>query len=547
MSGIINKWDREAEVVVIGSGGSGLTAAIVAHDHGAKVAVIERSDKVGGETILSGGMIWIPLNHHQGEIGISDSRDEAVAYVKRIAAGRMPDALIETYIDSGPKMVHHIEERTPVKFKPSLFPDYHSELYGGKPGGRTLEPELFNTKQLGDWAKKLRPAPTTLGAPMTLGELKGWNGFINPQNIPFDLIRQRMGQGLVGMGVALIAALLKGCLDRGIEIVLETRGRRLVIDDGRIRGLEGEQKGQRFSIKATKGVILACGGFEWNEDLKVRFLSGEFIRPLSPPFSEGDGLNMAMQARAKLACMSDAWWFPVIQVPGEEYEGRPMSRGGVYTRTLPHSIVVNRKGRRFTDEACNYNDLGKAFLTFDPVAYDYPNIPAWIIFDQNHKDKYSLEGMMPGDPAPDWVTRADTLTELARKVGIDPGGLEATVERFNKFAMEGVDGDFHRGENPHDRWHGDPDHKPNPNLGPVEKAPFYSLQIYLGALGTKGGPMVNTQGQVLSIFDEVIPGLYAAGNVMPPVTGPGYSGAGCSIGSGMTWGYIGGGHAAMQK
>jgi hypothetical protein len=214
---------------------------------------------------------------------------------------------------------------------------------------------------------------------------------------------------------------------------------------------------------------------------------------------------------------------------------------------MPHSIIVNRRGVRFVNEAQNYNDLMKPFFTFDPLAYDRPNIPAWIILDQQYLERYALLTFMPGQKPPEWLPRASTLAELAATLGIDASGLESTVARFNRFAVEGRDPDFHRGESLYDRFYGDPDHAPSANLGTLEKPPFYALQVHPGAIGTKGGTRVTPDGQVLRVDGEPIPGLYAAGNVMAGVTGPGYPGAGATIGAGMTFGYIAGTHAARQR
>jgi len=236
-----------------------------------------------------------------------------------------------------------------------------------------------------------------------------------------------------------------------------------------------------------------------------------------------------------------------VVVPGEEYDGRPLSRGDFAIRSLPHSILVNRRGQRFVNEAHNYNDMMKPFFTFDPVSYDRPNLPAYLVVDQSFRDRYMLMTLLPGMPSPPWLPQAPSLDELARKIGVDPEGLAATAQRFNGFAREGVDRDFRRGESAYDHFYGDPDHRPNPNLGTIEKAPFYALEVFPGSIGTKGGPRVDADAQVLRVDGAPIRGLYAAGNVMAGVTGPGYPGAGSTIGTAMTFGYLAARHAAAQK
>ena len=526
-------WDQETDVVVVGSGGSGLTAAILARDQGARVLVLERSDKVGGTTAVSGGGLWIPLNHHMPELGASDSREEALTYCRRLTAGRAPDELVETFVDTGHQMLRYLEERTPVRFRAATLPDYQSEMEGAKAGGRTLDPEMFEVKELGEWAEKLRPSPLMF-VPLTIDE--ALKAIAKPAGTPVQAIVERMKKGLVASGNALIGRLLKGCLDRGIPILLETRARQLIREDGRVAGLRAERAGADVFVRARGGVVLACAGFEWNPELWDRFLPGPITHHCSPPYNEGDGLLMAAELGADLANMSEAWLYPGAVVPGEEHEGHPVSRWVIGERTLPHSILVNRFGQRFCNEGANYNDMAKAFHHFDAGTYGFRNIPCWSIMDSQYRAKYPILTVMPRDPDPEWLTKDGALDGLARQLGIDPGGLLAAVERFNGLARQGRDDDFGRGESRYERWLGDPDH-PHPNLGAIEQPPFYALPIHVAAAGTKGGPRTNARG-------EVIPGLYAAGNVMAGVSGPGYYGGGGTIGLGMTWGYICGINAA---
>lgn len=538
MASVARKWDLEADVVVVGSGGSGLTAAILAHDQGAQVVVLERSGFVGGTTAVSGGALWVPLNHHLAEAGLQDSREEAVTYCKLLTAGRAPDELVEAFVDTGHKMVRYLEERTPVRFKLWMMPDYHPEKKGAKMGGRSIEPEVFNTRELGEWAAKLRPAPIYF-LPLSLQELMfQYQAHLKPQNIPAELIAQRMEEGMVGCGNALVGRLLKGCLDRGIRILLETRGRELVREGGRVVGLWAERQGGGLLVRARGGVILASGGFEWNDELKARFLPGPVSHPNSPPSNEGDGLIMAAEVGAALGNMSEVWGSPAAAVPQEEYEGRQLNRLVVPERMCPHTIMVNRRGQRFANEGASYNDLGKVFNDFDPVAFEYRNQPAWAIFDSQYRERYPVVTVMPGDPDPEWLARDETLEGLARRVGIDPQGLVETVQRWNGFVREGRDPDFERHQFPVDF------EAPHPSLGTIERPPFYALPVYQGTLGTKGGPVTNARGEVLNVRGEVIPGLYAAGNVMASVSGPGYYGGGGTIALGMTWGYICGINAA---
>lgn len=539
------QWDLETDVLVIGTGGAGLTAALAANAAGAKVAIIEKTNLVGGTTAVSGGVLWVPCNHHMPAVDIPDSRSEAVSYARRLADGRSDEQLLELYIDTAPVMLRFIEDTTPLSFTAlPRYPDYHPEFEGGKPGGRSLDPGLFDTNSLGEWKSKLRKSPIFGMTAMSVNEATDWGVFSKPLELPFELLAERYKKGLVCYGAALVGSLLRGLLDKGIEPMLGVRASELVVDDGKVVGLEAERDGKPMTIRAKNGVILASGGFEWNKELNAQFLGGQLTHPNSPPSNTGDGLKMAMSVGADLGNMSEAWWCPSVVVPGEEYDGVQLNRGDFAIRSLPHSIIVNRSGKRFVNEAQNYNDLMKPFFAFDPMDYERPNLPAHLVIDQSFVDKYALVTAVPGMPVPEWLVRADTLEELAAKIGVDGTNLAATVARFNGFAAEGVDADFRRGESLYDHFYGDPDNAPNPNLGAIEKAPFYALQVHPGAIGTKGGAKVDTNGQVVGVDGAPIGGLYAAGNVMAGVTGPGYPGAGSTIGTAMTFGYIAGSHAA---
>jgi 3-oxosteroid 1-dehydrogenase len=530
------------DVIVVGSGGAALVAAIRAHDAGARVTILERSEYVGGTTAVSGGGIWIPQNHHMADIGAKDSRAEALAYCLRLSAGRSRPELIETFIDRGPDVIAWLEEHTPLRLQAMSWPDYHPEFDGGTQSGRMLEPVLHDRTRCGDWASRIRPAPI-LSVPITLEESTvDWQPAYFPERIDMAAVTDRMQRGIVACGQALIAALLEGCLARGIEIRLGTRARRLERDGGAVTGVVAEGEGGELTL-AAGAVVLATGGFEWNEELRNQFLVGPLTHPNSPPINEGDGLIMAMEAGAALGNMIEAWWYPAASIPGEEYDGRPLARFVGTERTAPHSIMVNRAGRRFVDEAANYNDMQKAFYDFDANTFSYRNMPCWVVFDSQYRSRYSVLSCRPSDPDPSWLHVARTLEELGAAVGIDPIALRDTAEQFNRYVAQGRDADFGRGDSAYDRFNGDPS-APHPNLGTVDKGPFYALPVYPGAVGTKGGPVVNERAEVVDVRGDPIPGLYAAGNVMANPAGPAYFGGGCSIGTGIVWGFLAGEGAA---
>ncbi len=536
-----DRWDREVDVVVLGSGAAGLPAAILAHDSGAKVLLLEKAPQLGGTTGISGGMPWVPLNKHMAEVEVTDSREEALTYIRRLTMGKHPDdALLDVYVDTAAEMIDYLETHTPMAmYAPTFFADYYGDMPGGKPRGRSIEGLPFDASQLGEWAEKLRRSP--IFPPMTMEE-----GGLDPAGLDFNMIAERYEKDVRTMGGALVASLFKGLLDRGVETLLETAGRELVLNaSGEVIGIRAEREGRDFYAGARRGVVIATGGFEWNRELVKAFLKGEVTHPLTPPYNEGDGLIMAMEAGASLGNMSEAWWYPAMRDPTMEYDGKPLNHlgGG---RMMAGSIIVNKHGKRFVNEGVTYMDLPKSFYVFDQVAQEFPNLPpVWMIFDRTVKDKAVIITMMPGEDAPDWVDQAPTLRELAKKIGVDADGLEATVERFNRFAAEGVDPDFHRGTFHFEGFtQGGAD--PSINLGPIEQPPYYAQPIYYGTLGTNGGPRINEHAQVKNHHGGIIPGLYCAGNAAAGVFGPAYPGGGATIGPAMTFGYLAGKAVAQE-
>jgi succinate dehydrogenase/fumarate reductase flavoprotein subunit len=362
------------------------------------------------------------------------------------------------------------------------------------------------------------------------------------------VIDERRRLNLRGLGQALIGGLLKACLDREVPIMTGSPAIELVRSGDAVIGIRAQREGRDYFVKTRKGVILATGGFEWNRDLVTAFLRGPLEGPASPPENEGDGLLMAMEAGAALGNMSEAWWMPTIPIPGETVRGKPLNRICLSERTLPGSILVNARGRRFVNEAANYNDIGRAFHTFDPLTFAFANTPAWLIFDDAFFKKYPVAGYLPGSPTPEGLIHTGkTLRALAEDIGVEPAQLEATVARFNQHAVKGEDPDFERGVSAYDCYNGDRTlPRPFATLGTIEKTPFRAMRLVSGALGTKGGPKTNTSAQVLNARGRPIPGLYAAGNAMAGSTGMVYGGAGGTLGPGLTFGYIAGLSAAAE-
>lgn len=529
------EWNEGVDVVVLGSGGAALTAATSAHDGGAKVLVLEKSSEIGGTTAMSGGVPWIPLNHYMEEHGIKDSQEDAFKYIRRLANGKEPDpALIEVFVDKGREMIKYLHDNTPVKFAvPTGYGDYYANLPGGLIEGRSLDPMPFGLNELGEFADKIRRNP--IFPPLTLAE-----GGADKDSIDYSVMGERMEKNITTMGRALIGALVKGLLDRNVEIRLETAGVKLFKNEAEeVIGVQAQSNGETINIKTRKGVIIATGGFEWNKELVKAFLPGEPTHHLSPPYNEGDGLIMAMEAGAQLANMSDAWWYPAAQDPSIEYEGRTFNLINS-PRASAHSIMVNESGNRFANEGATYKDMPRKFFAYDEVTQTYPNEEnTWLIFDSQLKDNHLVVTISADEPAPEWMNASNNLQELAGKIGVDPEGLEATVSAFNANAKKKVDPEFHRGTLYFEGM-GQGGGSPELNIGTIDQGPFYAIPIYFGTLGTSGGPKVDENGQVIGLRGEKIPGLYAAGNAAMAILGPSYPGAGATIGPGMTWGYLAG-------
>lgn len=536
------QWEKEVDVVILGTGGAALSAAVAAVNGGASVLVLEKSHQIGGTTAFSGGVPWVPNNHYMKQLGVEVERENLLKFIERLTLGRSDKKMIERFVDKAPEVFKFLDEHAGVRFNsPKKYPEYYAHMDEAlKDGTHSLDPVPYDLTLIGEWGDILRQNP--IFPPLTLDEGGAGGG------IDFNVVAERMQNNIVTMGRALIASLFKACLDKGVEVLIETGGKELIQDDeGNVIGLIAvTSSGEKKYFKANKGVILGSGGFEWNKDLTKAFLKMDITHKVSPPVNVGDGLKMAMKVGAALDNMSEAWWYPAMVDPTFEYEGNIMAQlgGG---RNGPNSIIVNKHGRRFVHEGATYNDMPRAFSEYDPVNIDYPNeAPVWLIFDQQLKDSQLIVTMTPGDPAPEWVDQAPTLRELAEKIGVNADNLEDEVTKWNTFAAQKEDPDFHRGTIQFEGLTiggGSPEN----NIGTIEKAPFYALPIYSGAIGTNGGPKIDEYSRVLNFDGEPIKGLYAAGNASANPLGPIYPGAGGTIGPAMVFGFIAGEHAAKNK
>lgn len=532
------EWTSEVDVVVLGTGGAGLVAALTAATNGARVAVYEKAPTVGGTTAVSGGITWIPA--HDRLPGAELSVQDALKYLEAQSLGAMDRDLVETFVRTGPAMLDYLEQHSDLRFEIAEgFPDYKPELPGGRPGGgRSLNATPFDLATLGAWHDRITAFPLDFSNVGIDAETKARI---------HATVDDSMAEPCVA-GTALIAGLLKGLLDLGITPVTEARAVELVGSAQGITGVRINHDGKDIAVRARRGVILGTGGFEWDAQLVEAYLRGPMRGAVSPPNNTGDGLRMAMAHGADLANMGEAWWVPIVQIPGDTLGGQPRSRSVRLERTRPRSIIVNRAGKRFLNEAGEYNSMAGPFHHLDPRA-GYLNDPAWIVFDAQHLKRYGFLGVDPDGPAPDWFHESATLDDLGAKLGIDPEGLTRTVDAWNTNVADEHDPDFGRGASAYDGYWGDPSAATPAlqTLGPLDTAPFYAVPVAVGAMGTKGGPRTDRDGRVLHVSGKVIPGLFAAGNAMAGVTGKAYGGAGGTLGPAMTFGYRSGYAAATGR
>lgn len=546
---------QDVDILVVGSGAGGLTAAITADTLGADVMVIEKSDQIGGTSATSGGGIWIPCNHLMAKHGESDSKADAMAYMKACIGDDVSDERMERYVDEAPKMLRFMEENSQVDYIATPYADYFPDRPGGKDGWRTLDPVPFNAGKLGDDFLNLRePHPQTSfgGFTITIPEAqkiitkaRGWQWIIAKQAIAYKLDfrmrkKTKRHRRLTG-GNALMGRLLKTIKDRDITVWRKAALKSLIETDWRVTGAVLERDGKEIRINARRGIIMAAGGFEHNAEMRSKYLPN----PTDPDWSAtpgqntGDGHRAAQDIGAGMSLMDAAWWGPSVRVPGTDRSSVLFAE-----RALPGVYIVNEKGERFLNEAASYDEVGRQLQ-------DYPNT-SWIVFDATARKKYAIGPLFPGSIFPDskwWpqlaeiMKKSDTLDGLAEQMGVDAKGLKATAEKVNGYAKTGEDLDFQKGGNAYDRHYGDRTVAPNPCLGPLEKAPFYAFQIRPGDIGTKGGIDVDVNAQALNKKGKPIGGLYATGNCSSSVMGRTYPGAGSTLGPAMTFGYVAARHA----
>ncbi len=552
------------DVVIVGAGAAGLTAAIVAAHAGLRPIVLEKAPVFGGTTAFSGGVLWIPGNSHARRNGIADSSDAARTYLRHEAGNRYREDVTDMFLRHGPEMLDYLEAHSEVRFQPSEYPDYHPEAPGGVQRGRSVTTAPFDGRRLGRDLHRLRPplrSITFLGMMFNSAntDLKHFYnvtrslksaGYVAKRLAVHmaHLLRHRRGVQLTS-GNALAARLARSVLDLGIEIVTGADVRELIVEHGAVTGVIASIDGRDRTFRAGRAVILASGGFA-RDGARVaeRYAHlGPGTPHLSPvPDSvTGDGIDMAERAGAAFAgdYPNAAAWMPVSRVPGPT----PLAFPHLVDRYKPGFIMVGAAGRRFVNESHSYHDVGAAMQAARGAA---DTARAWLIADHRAVRKYGIGFAKPA-PMPiqlylrsGYLVRADSIAGLAQRIGVDADALQATIASFNAGAAHGEDAAFGRGSTGFNRYLGDAEHQPNPNVAPIVKGPFYAVELRIGDLGTFEGLSTDRYGRVLRADGSPIDGLYAVGNDMASMMGGAYPGAGITLGPAMTFGYVAARHIA---
>lgn len=549
----------EVDLLVVGSG-TGMAAALAAHELGLTTLIVEKTAQVGGSTARSGGAFWMPANPVLTEAGAADTLDAARSYLEAVVEDSAPADRWQAFLDHGAETVRMLRRTTPMRFQWAKgYSDYHPERPGGAALGRTCECRPFDARILGPELDRLRPGvmKSSLPVPVTGADYRWLNLMTRMPLKAIPRIGLRVVQGVGGLalrrryvagGQALAAGLFAGVIRAGIPVWTHSPLTRLLFDGDDVVGAVIDRHGAEVTVRTRRGVILATGGFDhlldWRRKFQLESLPGDLS--LGAEGNTGDGIRIAQEVGAGTGLMDQAWWFPAFApLPG----GEPAVM--LAERSLPGCLLVDQTGNRFINEATDYMSFGQQLLRRERSGHPVEDM--WMVFDQRYRDSYLLAAeLFPRMPLPrSWYDagiahRSDDIPGLARAIGVDASTLDATVERFNRLARAGVDTDFGRGDSAYDRYYGDPTVAPNPNLRPLDHGPFYAVRVVLSDLGTCGGVRADHHARVLREDGSVIGGLYAIGNTAANVFGACYPGAGATIGQGLVFGYIAARHAATR-
>lgn len=547
-------WD----VIVVGAGAAGMTAACVAAAEGRSVLLLEQASVVGGTTAISGGMVWIPANHKAAAGNHPDSLEAARAYLAATVPSAAPERL-NAFLAHGDQAVQYLEAHTALRLQPvSTYPDYYPDLPGATLGGRVLEPEPFDARVLGAAFNILRaPLPefTLIGGMMISRQdiphlrrmTRSWRSALHVAGLLSRYALQRLSARrgtTLYLGNALAGRLLQSTIQLGVCLRTGITVERLVNEDGRICGVEVSTQGVMKLIRARKGVILSTGGLSHGGDLRARFVPTA-AGTLSASVKSGTsarGAQLALDAGGRLSELTEegAFW-----VPASTFTRRDGSQGvfphTVTDRSKPGLIAVGSHGKRFVNEAVSYHEFVRAQLANAETA-----VPAFLLCDSRFLWKYGLGRIKPftfswsvsAALKEGYLKRATNLKDLAVQLGIPPDALRLTVEHYNTHASQGKDPEFGRGSNAYQRHLGDADQTPNPCVAPIQTGPFYAVKVWPADLGMSAGIVTDDHARVLGPDDAPIPGLYACGNDMASVMEGAYPGPGITLGPALTFAYL---------
>lgn len=548
------------DVVVVGSGAAGALAALRSAELGMSVLIVEKAHKYGGTSATSGGVMWIPNNQLSAS---DDSREKTFTYIDSLLRGPVQRERLEAYVDEAPRMTRFLVSLG-IPLMQAAWPDYFQNAPEAR-SDRSVICDTFDGRELDDQHfismreqynrfKILRRYAMDISEFFAIStRAPGWKKVFLKMLWRYwsDISTRTLSSRdrRFTQGGALMGHLYKKIFERGVEVRTETALKELIFAEGRISGISISNFGRQYEIKATHGVVLAAGGFEWNQELRDRFFTVPGLtRHSSTPedANRGEALIAGMNIGADTEHTEAGWWIPTMHKPMASASNFEEIHQAAFDVGRPHSVCVNRKGKRFVNESCSYDEFGIAMV--NDQKNTGANTPCWLVFDATFRSKFTAGGFLPTMIMPDWripadcwdhyIFKADTIEALAKKIHVPDEALKTTVTHMNDYSKTGIDPEFGRGGNAYDLMFGDANIKPNPCLGPIDNAPFYAIPINLGDLGTKGGLKANARAQVVDGNNHPIPGLYAAGNNAASPFGNLYPGAGGTIGPAATFGFV---------
>lgn len=523
------------DIVILGSGIAGLSAALASYEGGLKPLLLEKSDLLGGGTTNSYGLIWVGENHIQLDAGLKDNRSDIISYMRFLGGGEHNEERLITFVERSPAVLKRFADwGIPFRLVRGVTDHYFGMAPGAVTEGRTLEAELISGFELGPWKDRI-VIPDDVPCYVTAEEQVLWGGMNRFSQWDQDVVRERKARDMRGKGLGLVCHFVKALNDRGIAIKTGQKIQSLLFDGQRVAGV---RMAGGTTIPAAKGVVLATGGYDWNVKL-ARDLEGlPDLVPMGPESLTGDGLVLGAEVGANIHRIQNSLFLMLgYTVPSTEPGRPPVScRASIVELFCPHTMVVNRAGKRFADESF-FQGIVPTLRQFDTFKHEYPNLPCYLIFDRQYLNQFSFGNRPVGAPVPETIPRADNLPDLAKKLGISVEGFIKTIERFNDFARAGIDQDFHRGELKWKLASAKGRTGKNPALGTIETPPFYGVEL-LPSIANSAGLVANTAAQVMNHRKLPIPGLYASGVVaVRDEGGAGYQ-AGLTLAAAMTFSYL---------